>query len=73
MILNQLIPVHEAPEDIKQYPLFQLYLYVDAIINIKRKKVPYKGPPAITRRALEMAEKYCPCPHWFSIIFYDEK
>ncbi|XP_033215807.1 uncharacterized protein LOC117172121 isoform X1 [Belonocnema kinseyi] len=38
MILNRLIPVQEAPEDIKQYPIFQLYLYCDAIKNAKRKR-----------------------------------
>ncbi|XP_034950708.1 uncharacterized protein [Chelonus insularis] len=38
MILNRLISVHEAPAEIRQYPLFQLYLYCDAIVEQKRKK-----------------------------------
>ncbi|XP_063974543.1 uncharacterized protein LOC135161158 [Diachasmimorpha longicaudata] len=38
MILNRLIPVQEAPLEIRRYPLFQLYLYCDAIIEEKRKK-----------------------------------
>ncbi|XP_011304948.1 uncharacterized protein [Fopius arisanus] len=38
MILNRLIPVQEAPVEIRRYPLFQLYLYCDAIIEEKRKK-----------------------------------
>lgn len=39
MILNRLIPVQEAPEDIRQYPIFQLYLYCDAIKSARRKRV----------------------------------
>ncbi|XP_012274927.1 uncharacterized protein LOC105696782 [Orussus abietinus] len=38
MILNRLIPVQEAPPEIKKYPLFQLYLYCDAIIEERRRK-----------------------------------
>ncbi|XP_044007223.1 uncharacterized protein LOC122851821 isoform X1 [Aphidius gifuensis] len=38
MIVNRLIPVQEAPIEIKKYPLFQLYLYCDSIIREKRKK-----------------------------------
>lgn len=39
MILNRLISVNEAPAEIRQYPLFQLYLYCDAIVEQKRIKV----------------------------------
>ncbi|XP_057326540.1 uncharacterized protein LOC130668324 isoform X2 [Microplitis mediator] len=38
MILNRLISVNEAPAEIRQYPLFQLYLYCDAIVEQKRNK-----------------------------------
>ncbi|XP_008214900.1 uncharacterized protein LOC103317755 isoform X2 [Nasonia vitripennis] len=38
MILNRFIPVQEAPSEIRQYPLFQLYLYCDAIIEQRRRK-----------------------------------
>lgn len=39
MILNRLISIHDAPIEIRQYPLFQLYLYCDAIVAEKHKKV----------------------------------
>ncbi|XP_046736405.1 uncharacterized protein LOC124405506 isoform X2 [Diprion similis] len=43
MILERLIPVQEAPEELRRYPLFQLYLYCDAIIEEKqRKRMPKK-------------------------------
>ncbi|KAH0567170.1 uncharacterized protein LOC123262161 [Cotesia glomerata] len=42
MILNRLISVNEAPAEIRQYPLFQLYLYCDAIVEQKRMKHSYK-------------------------------
>ncbi|XP_024939200.1 uncharacterized protein LOC107266164 isoform X2 [Cephus cinctus] len=44
MILNRLIPVQEAPMELRKYPLFQLYLYCDAIIEEKRKRrIPKKA------------------------------
>ncbi|XP_020710202.2 uncharacterized protein LOC105689928 isoform X1 [Athalia rosae] len=43
MILERLIPVQEAPDELRKYPLFQLYLYCDAIIEEKqRKRMPKK-------------------------------
>ncbi|KAK0178735.1 hypothetical protein PV327_007598 [Microctonus hyperodae] len=42
MILNRLISIHDAPIEIRQYPLFQLYLYCDAIVAEKRKKYSHK-------------------------------
>ena len=39
MILNRFIPVQDAPAEIRRYPLFQLYLYCDAIIEAKHKRV----------------------------------
>ncbi|XP_043270955.1 uncharacterized protein [Venturia canescens] len=38
MILNRLIPVQDAPPEIRRYPLFQLYLYCDSIIEARQKK-----------------------------------
>lgn len=39
MVLNKFIPVHEAPPEIRNYPLFQLYMYCDAAIEGKYNKV----------------------------------
>lgn len=43
MILNRLMPIQEAPEEIRQHSLFQLYLHCDSIMQKSRKKVKKKN------------------------------